>query len=78
MIQTIKILFIQPISKRLLGIIFILVGVLAIVGSIVIDLLGGGQPAGETGEQAPKASPTETLLKGLFGKQGGSKNETEQ
>ncbi len=46
MIETIKNLFTQPVSKRLLGIIFILVGVLAIVGSIVLDLLGGGQFSG--------------------------------
>ena len=46
MIETIKNLFVQPVSKRLLGIIFILVGVLAIVGSIVMDLLGGGQFSG--------------------------------
>lgn len=46
MITTIKNLFIHPVTKRLLGIIFILVGVLAIVGSIVMDLLGGGQFSG--------------------------------
>lgn len=44
--ETVKNLFIQPITKRLLGIIFILVGALAIIGSIVMDLLGGGQFSG--------------------------------
>ena len=46
MIEIVKNLFTQPVTKRLLGIIFILVGVLAIVGSIVMDLLGGGQFSG--------------------------------
>ncbi len=46
MIETIKNLFIQPITKRLLGIIFILVGGGAIVGSLLMDLLGGGQFSG--------------------------------
>jgi len=46
MIETTKKLFTQPITKRLLGIIFILVGSIAIIGSLVIDLLGGGQFTG--------------------------------
>ena len=46
MIETIKNLFIQPITKRLLGIIFILAGAGAILGSLLMDLLGGGQFSG--------------------------------
>ena len=35
-----------PITKRKLGILFILLGTLAILGSLAMDLVGGGQFSG--------------------------------
>ncbi len=46
MIEHIKNLGTQPLSKRLLGILFILAGSFAILGSLLMDLLGGGQFSG--------------------------------